>query len=191
MEFKDYLAVGALAVSLSSLVITLILMLRKGGAREATVEHKLGAVATREELQREYVTKQAMAKAFEDMAENAALQYLGSREGHDLVERTAKEIYNRITSLADILHNAVNVSSSQARDKTEQLNIQVHVLKEGIGSVSDSLATLEKIVSELMTKGADQGARLTTLEQSRVVVEQLRVQVARIEAVLTRGGKNL
>lgn len=190
MELKDWLGVASLGISLISAGIAVALWLRKTGAQSAHVDHRLGSAASREELQK-YVTKEALAEALESALAQAALKYHEKTATHELVDRTAKEVYDRINRLNDTLQNAMHASTSSARDKTEALNVQVQVLKEGVASVSDGLETLEKIVSELLTKNADHGARLIAQEQMRVAFETVRVQVAKIEGLLAKSGKTI
>lgn len=188
MELKDYIVIG---LSITSLVIVLVGMLRRGGARDATVDLKLVGFVTREELQKDYVSKGTHEAAIAAAMDRSALRFLGSHEGHEMVTKTAGELHARLSQLNEVLHSAVNATTHAARDKTEQINIQVHVLKEGIAFLTDGLETLESSVSELLTKTADQNARIVAMEQSRVAFEALREKVAQISGILANSGKKL
>lgn len=188
MELKDWLGVISLGISVLSSAIAVGLWLRKGGARDASLDHRLGTAATKDDLAK-YVTQENLTKALEHALAQAALRYHEKTAAHDLVDKVSKEIYDRINRLHETVQTAVTNVATTTQTKTEQLNIQVHVLQEGLTSVTDGLDALEKIVAELMTKNADHGARIAAQEQMRVAFESLRVQVAKIEGLLTKGGK--
>lgn len=190
MELKDWLSIVSLGVALLSGAATVVLFIRRSGAQAALTDHKLGAAVPREELHK-YATKEHLTAEISAALAQAALKYQEKSHTHDVIDKAAKELYDRINRLNETLQTALTAAQAATRDKTEQLNVQVQVLKEGVASVSDGLEALEKIVTELLTKNADHGARITAQEQMRVAFEQLRVQVAKIEGLLTKGGKNV